>query len=143
MLRVFAAYTTTNIVASLIETAFEAWRDNDDEEEEFLDYLKMYLENFGSNQGITTKIPYLKDIISGIQGSTSSRTDTQWIQNMTYGVKEVFKLFNGKGSAYKAVYRLSQVFSQMSGIATSNIIREFVSMWNNTFGAIYPSLKIK
>jgi hypothetical protein len=142
MLRVATAYTATNLVTALLETAFQAYRDDDEEEEDLAEYVATFIENFGSNMGITTKIPYVKDLISILQGFTSKRTDTQWMQNFVYAFKEWMKIFDGKGNVYKAVYRTTDIVSQLSGIPISNAMRELASAWNNTIGLAYPSLKL-
>ena len=142
MVRVATAYTVTNLVTSLLETAFEAYRDDDDEEEELADYVVSFLQSFGSNMGISTKIPYVKDLISIIQGFTSNRTDTQWMQDLMYAFKEWVKIFNGKGNVYKGVYRTLSIVSRLSGAALSNAMRDLASFWNVTIGSVYPSLKL-
>lgn len=142
MARVALAYTATNLVTSLLETAFQAYRDDDDEEEDLKEYVISFLESFGSNMGISTKIPYVKDLISILQGFTSSRTDTQWMQNLTYAFKDWMKIFSGKGNVYKAVHRTMSTASQLSGIALGNAMRDLASFWNLTIGNIFPSLKL-
>lgn len=142
MARVAAAYTATNLVTALLETAFMAYRDDDEEEEDFVEYVKSFLENFGSNMGITTKIPYVKDLISVIQGFSSDRMDTQWIQKFVYACKDWLKIFNGEGNVYKAVYRTLDTASQVSGLPMSNAMRELASVWNLTIGNMFPSLKL-
>jgi hypothetical protein len=129
-------------VTALLETAFQAYRDDDDEEADLAEYVISFLESFGSNMGITTKIPYVKDLISILQGFTSSRMDTQWMQNLTYAFKDWMKIFKGEGNLYKAVYRTLSTVSQVSGIAGGNAMRELVSAWNLTIGNIFPSLKL-
>lgn len=141
MVRVAMAYTATNLVTSLLETAFQTYRDDDDEEEDLTEYVISFLESFGSNMGITTKIPYVKDLISILQGFTSNRTDTQWVQNLVYASKDWMKIFSGEGNVYKALYRTLSAISQVSGVAMSNAMRELVSFLNLTIGSVYPSLK--
>lgn len=142
MMRVATAYTVTNLVTSLLETAFEAYRDDDEEEEEFVDYVVSFFQSFGSNMGISTKIPYLKDLVSILQGFTSKRTDTQWMQNLVYALKDWKKIFSGEGNVYKAAYRTFSAISQLSGVALGNAMRELASVWNATIGSVYPSLKL-
>ena len=145
-MRVYAAYTATNLVVSILETMFEAYRDDEEKDEEdekdFMDYVEVFLQGFASNQGITTKIPYVKDLISVVQGFTTKRTDTQWMQNLTYACKDWIKILNGGGNVYKAMYRTLSAASQVTGYAFSNAMREIVSFWNLTFGNVFPSLKL-
>ena len=128
--RVVLAYTTTNMLAALVESAFDAFRDDDDEEKEFEDYVPLYLKNFASDMSIIGKIPYLKEITSLLQGYSSSRTDTQWMNNLIYAYKSWVKYFSGEGGGSKAVKYTLKSFSDISGLAFYNAYRDLMAALN-------------
>jgi hypothetical protein len=111
MARVLVAYTTTNIVAAMIESGFDVLRDDDEEEMNLAEFMKLYLQNFADNQMILTKIPVAKDLVSIKQGFTSTRTDTQWMTSFSNALRRVYKLVEGYGNPVKLIKNVLQTFS--------------------------------
>jgi hypothetical protein len=157
MARVITAYTITNMLCALVEAGFDAFRDDEDEmtAEEF---MELYLKNFASDMSILNKIPYAKEIASMLQGYSSSRTDTQWMQYMVNAVNGLMKLAEGKGNAYTTAKNFIRAFSQATGLPFYNAYRDFMALvdeldiltadeveeiFNDTIGSIFPSLKSK
>lgn len=154
--RAMYAYTITNALTALLELGFEIFRD--DEEKDSEEVMKMYLENLALNQSILNKIPYAKEMISLLQGFSSSRMDTQWMQYFAYTINGVAKLMNGEGNAYTTLKNGIKATSYLSGIpfynawrdvnATLNkfnvlTLEEQEEMFNDTIGEMFPSLRIK
>ena len=154
--RTMYAYTITNALTALLELGFEIFRD--DEEKDSEEVMKMYLENLALNQSILNKIPYAKEMISLLQGFSSSRMDTQWMQYFAYTINGVAKLMNGEGNAYTTLKNGIKATSYLSGIpfynawrdvnATLNklnvlTLEEQEEMFNDTIGEMFPSLRIK
>ena len=157
MARVITAYTVTNMMCALVEAGFDVFRDDEDEmtTEEF---MELYLKNFGSDMSILGKIPYAKEIISMMQGYSSSRTDTQWMQYLANTFNGVLKLAEGKGNAYTTAKNFMRAFSQATGLPFYNAYRDFMALldevdiltadevegiFNDTIGNMFPSLKSK
>ena len=129
--RVVTAYTLTNAMAALIESAFEVFRDDDEDEEmDMQEFMLIYLSNFGANQGLTTKIPYIKEIASILQGFSSSRTDTQWMQSFGYALQGWMKVANGEGNALTATKNSIRAMSYLSGLPFYNTYRDFMAALN-------------
>jgi hypothetical protein len=128
--RVMTAYTMTNLVAALIESGFEAFRDEEDEEMDMEQFMKLYLSNFAENQGFTTKIPYIKEIVSVLQGFSSSRTDTQWMQSFGYALKGWAKVLSGEGNPVTAIKNTARTMSYLSGLPFYNTYRDFMALLN-------------
>jgi hypothetical protein len=122
---VLVAYTTTNLVAALIESGFDALRDDDDEEMDGAEFFKLYLENFATNQSILAKIPWLKEAISIVQGFSPSRMDTQGMQTFANAFKQTWKLTQGEGSWGKTIKSHVQAFSYLTGLPFYNAWRDF------------------
>lgn len=157
MARVLTAYTVTNLVTALVESGFDAWRD--DEEMEPEEFVKVFFANFASNMDVLGKIPYFKEFISLFQGFSANRIEVQWMQYLSYSLKGIIKLFNGEGgSAYTTLKNLLRALSSASGLPFYNVWREFEAVLNRTgaleveelkeivdetLGEILPSFKSK
>ena len=154
--RTMYAYTITSAITALLELGFEIFRD--DEEMSPEDMMKMYLENVYLNMSIVNKIPYAKEAISILQGFTSNRMDTQWMQYFSYAAKGWAKLFSGEGNAYKTLQNTIKGFSYVFGVPIQNLTRDINAlmdklgiltaddledMFNDTIGEAFPSLKTK
>lgn len=154
--RTMYAYTITSVITALLESEFEVFRDDEEKDEE--EILTIYLENLWSNMSVLNKIPYLKEGISILQGFTSSRLDTQWMQYFAYTIKGVGKLLAGEGNAYKTTKNGFKFVSYLSGIPFYNAgrdplalleklglvsLEELEEWFNETIGEIFPSLKSK
>lgn len=127
MARVVVAYTTTNLVAALVESGFDILRDDDDEEMDMEELMKLYLENFATNQSILAKIPWLKEGISMLQGFSSTRMDTQGMQAFANALKQVMKLAFGEGSWGKTIKSGVQAASYLSGLPFYNAYRDLMA----------------
>ena len=131
MARVFVAYTATNLAAALVESVFDVLRDNDDDDEEDAwELVKLYFENFATNQSIAAKIPWLKEGVSIAQGFSSSRMDTQWMQTFANLVKQILKLTQGEGSWGKTVKNGVQTASYFSGLPFYNAYRDTLAFFD-------------
>jgi hypothetical protein len=128
--RVLTAYTMTNAVAALVESAFDALRDDDDEEMDMIKFMKIYFSNFASDMSITAKIPYIKEFHSMIQGFSSSRTDTQWMENITKAMIYAYKLSQGKGKPSTGIKYLLKGVSDLLGLPFYNVYRDAMAVLN-------------
>lgn len=157
MARVFTAYAVTNMLCALVEAGFDAFRD-DEEELTAEEFMKLYWKNLASDMSILNKIPYAKELMSMLQGYSSSRTDTQWMQYMVNTLKGFGKLLEGEGNAYTTAKNAMRAFSQASGLPFYNAYRDFMAlldkvdiltteeveeMFNETVGEMFPSQKTK
>jgi hypothetical protein len=155
--RVFIAYTVTNLLSAFVELGFDIFRDEEEEMSEE-DIIALYLKNFASNMSILNKIPYAREAVSMLQGYSSSRTDTQWLQYATYAVTGLAKNLQGEGNVYTTFKNLLRAISYGSGLPLYNVwrdstalmnkadaltVEELEEMFNETIGEIYPSLKSK
>lgn len=129
--RIMAAYTMTNVLAALIESGFDALRDDDDEEMDMIAFMKLYLKNFASDMSITGKIPYIKELHSMIQGFGSSRSDTQWMEETTKAITTWYKVITtGKGKPSTAIKYSIKGISDLSGLPFYNIYRDTIAVLN-------------
>ena len=131
MARIVLAYTMTNAVAALVESAFDALRDDEDEEMDAIAFMKYYFSNFASDMSITAKIPYIKEIHSILQGFSSSRTDTQWMDETVKALKGWYKFIaEGKGKPKTLIKYSIKGISDLSGLPFYNVYRDTMSTLN-------------
>ena len=125
--RVMIAYTLTNALAALVESGFDAFRDEDDEEMDIAEFMKLYLTNFAYDMSITAKLPYIKEAVSIMQGFTSSRTDTQWMQSLGYALRGWYKVITGEGTPESAIKNSLRSLSYLSGLPFYNAYRDLIA----------------
>ena len=141
--KVTMVYVISSAATAIAGSLMDAVRDDDEEKEFDEAYMEALIENFLSDVNPLGKLPVVKDIVSISQGYNPTRMDEQLYFSAVYAINAWKKLLEGKGSAYKSVYRTLQTFSQATGIPLSNLFRDVIATWNNTVGEIYTSLKFK
>lgn len=120
--KVVTAYVVTNAMAALVESAFDAFREDDDEEMDVAEFLKLYFKNFALDMSIGNKLPVIKEAYSVMQGYSSSRMDTQWMQYLQYAL-------NSKKPEKRVKYMI-QFMSQISGLPFYNAYRDTMATLN-------------
>ena len=128
--RVVTAYTLTNIAAAIVESGFDAFRDDDDEEMDLEEFMRLFLTNFASDMSLTAKIPYIKEMQSIIKGFGTSRTDTQWMESIANTLKGWIKIFSGEGNPEKALKNSLRTISDVSGLPFFNVYRDLMAALN-------------
>jgi hypothetical protein len=80
---------------------------------------------------ITAKIPLIKEFHSFIKGFSSSRTDTQWMENITKAMTTWYKLSaEGKGKTSTAIKYSIKAISDLFGIPFYNVYRDAMATLN-------------
>lgn len=123
------AYTFTSMVTSLLQTAVSAFRDDDDEEKDFEEYLKLWLTNFALDWAIVGKIPYIKEIINYAQGYSSSRVDTMGLENAVLTVTNLIKAVSGESesASRRTIEYALKTLSNWFGVAAYNQYRDLMA----------------
>ena len=131
--RTIFAYTMTNALAALIESGFDVFRDDEEEEKDIEYLMKLYLSNFYNDMSLWAKIPYFKEMLSVINGFGPSRTDTQWMEDAVKTAKHIGKLMSGddKASVPKTVKYAIKTFSDISGLPFYSAYRDFMATLDN------------
>lgn len=127
--RIMTTYLVTNVVCALVESGFDAFRDDDEEEMDVEKFMILYLKNFAEDMSVIGKIPYLKEITSAISGYGSSRTDTQWMTSVVNAAKSWGKILlgDGEGQGIKAVKNTLRAFSDLTGLSFYNTYRDVMA----------------
>lgn len=153
--RALAVYTTTALLNAVAQSLWDGVRDDEDDEylekvghalignyedaETIGDYAKIFMgSNVGSSLNPLNTIPFVKDIISMMQGYEPTRLDLQAVSKVIKLVKQVPKVFNGESewNAYQWIRSTASAFSYAYGIPADNLIREMVSVYNTAAGIL-------
>lgn len=161
----FTTYVSSAAFAALVESLWDAVRDDDDYETFLEKFMQAFLGEDGLLSGnlvqdltIIGKIPELKAIINVLTGDKSSDMSVAALESIssTYSIwKETIQLltgeleeptkvtYNGKMTPWGKIYKTLQALSQVSGVAVSNGARDVIAVWNTIVGSFAPSMKLK
>ena len=126
--KAITAYTVTNAVAALVESGFDILRDDDEEEIDIAEFMKLYLANFAADMSIVGKIPYLKDGLSILQGYSPSRSDVQWMQSAYKTYLGIAKHLQGEGNPVTTIKNGIKTISYLSGLPFYNAYRDAMAI---------------
>ena len=129
--KVLLAYTITNAMAALVESGFDVFRDDDDEMD-VATFLKIYFKNFALDMSIGNKLPVVKELYSILQGYSSSRMDTQWMEYLASAITTWGKIFAGEGEGKmgKAIKSTLRASSDIFGLPFYNFYRDSMALLN-------------
>lgn len=149
--KAIAIYSTGQLLSACIEALMDAYRDDDDEE--FKDkFIDAFIENAITDIIPFNKIPIISDIAGlilsklGVGFFSSDRLDTTWLSHIANAYDAWAEIFSGKETSkttYNAIYKTTQALSSVTGVSVSGLMREVVTLWNNTAGAYDKTLKVK
>ena len=160
--RVTAVYAIGVILEGAMQSAIDAYRDDDDYEtfvQKFLDALPW---NLVDSINPLNKIPLISDVFDvikelaripmnelfglDIMGNVSQTPLGQITGYITKATEIVYGKITGdedKYTWYAAAYKLLQAASGLTGLPGATAMREVVTAWNNIVGYMAPSLKVK
>ena len=145
-----AVYSIGQIFVALAEALLDAYRDDDDEE--FKDkFGEAFAKNAISDLNPFNKIPIIADVSDlfmswfGIGFSSSNSLYLQAIDEASNAFDIWSKVINGEDgkTVYAGIYSTTKLLSYITGVSASGLMREVVTLWNNTAGAVDPYLKIR
>lgn len=119
--RLAVSYTLTCTVTAAIEVAFDAFRNDDDEEKNL---LLAWLTNFLSNMSVTSKIPYIKELHSVIKGYRTSRSELAWAEDAWNAGNRIAKLVQGEGDFEKTLRACLKALSELTGLPGFSAYRD-------------------
>lgn len=130
----FGTYVICAVVESTLRGVIGKLRDPEDEE-----IGKLIWDNVKSELNPLGKLPYFKDIVEMMEGYSPTRMDESVIQQGVWTYKAIVK---GEWD-YATWYKIFKFSSQVSGLPLSNAMREATTIWNDTAGLMYPSIRIE
>ena len=121
-----ASFAANAIAQSLVDAA----RDDDREKKYLERFVAAYEKNFIANFNPAGYVPYLRDIVSIIQGYDVSRMDMDSISKAINSATNAYKALSGGGKkTVKAAFAdLFAEFSRLLGVPVSNIKRDVQSV---------------
>lgn len=150
--RAATALVVTNVINALAQSLIDAMRDDDEdkkywerfwaaftgiagEEENFQDYLTSVMSgNLGSGLNPLGQIPFVKDVLSLLQGYDVSRTDMEIISDIV-DASELFISSAGGGGSKTTAYAVKSLLAAMAklfGTPVSNLTRDIWSIARST-----------
>lgn len=133
------SYIICAVVEAAVRTTIGRLRDDDDDETT----LKQLINEIISQLNPLASLPIFKDLISLMQGYSSTRMDEEAFQQLIYAYKAVMKAVENNEVTYNTVFKTAKAVSQLVGLPISNLVRAFKTIYNNTIGRMYPSAKIE
>ena len=157
IVRTAYVYGIGALVLAAVQAVADALRDDDDYQE----FMEKWLEAFGGNL-VDEIMPFnklpiasdfyevAKELLSKLgvdtYGNPPQSVFMQWYDSLVKGVEILYDKISGEDTNYTwygGAYKLLQAISGMTGLPMAAATREIVTAWNNTVGAMAPSLKVK
>lgn len=155
--RTMYVYGLTAVMLASVQAVADALRDDDDYETFIQKWLEAFGGNFVDEALPINKLPILSDFydlakellsIFGVDtyGNPPQSVFMQWYDSLARGVEILYDKISGEDTNYTyygGIYKLLQAASGITGLPMGAATREAVTAWNNTVGAMAPSLKVK
>ena len=157
IVRTAYVYAIGALILAAVQAAADALRDDDDYQEFYEKWLEAFGGNLVDELMPVNKLPIVSDFydlakellsIVGVDtyGNPPQSVFMQWYDSLVKGVEILYDKISGENTGYTwygGAYRLLQAVSGMTGLPMAAATREIVTAWNNTIGAMAPSLKVK
>ena len=157
IVRTAYVYGIGAFILAAVQAAADALRDDDDYQEFYEKWLEAFGGNLVDELMPVNKLPIVSDFydlakellsIVGVDtyGNPPQSVFMQWYDSLVKGVEILYDKISGENTGYTwygGAYRLLQAVSGMTGLPMAAATREIVTAWNNTIGAMAPSLKVK
>lgn len=147
---------TLSVMAALWSAARETWTGDDDDDERMKGmtftekWLKVYaVDDLVQNVNILNQIPYVKDVMSVIQGYDVERVDMEMIGGAMQSAKRFAEYFTKNGdvkfSWQKLLADAATDMAELFGVPAGNAKRDLMAMYkvalNMTIGSEYAHFK--
>ena len=150
-------YAVGALLLAVVQAVADAFRDDDDYEEWYEKWLEAFGGNLVDELMPINKLPIMSDFydlskellsIVGVDtyGNPPQSVFMQWYDSLVKGTEIIYQKISGEDTNYTyygGIYKLLQAASGMTGLPMASATREFITAWNNTIGAMAPSLKVK
>lgn len=141
--RAATTFAFTAVVTSLMESAFDGLRD-DDEYERFMEkFSSAFKGNIIDNVNVFAMLPFLKDAISIFQGYENSSLITQGVQQWKDFKTSIESWQNGKAPIYRVIYNGMKAAGSMAGVGLGNATRDAASLYNTFFAPVWGTPKLQ
>ena len=157
IVRTAYVYGIGALCLAAVQAVADGFRDDDDYQDFFEKWLEAFKGNLVDELMPLNKLPILdqfyeiaKELIAvggiDIYGQLSNWPMAEIAEKLIKGVEIIHDHIEGADTSYTryaGVYKILQAASGMFGVPMAAATREIVTAWNNTVGAMAPSLKVK
>ena len=144
--RAFTVYAVSQVITSIVESVFDAMRDEDDYES-FWEKWKQAEFGWDGNliQDLApwNKLPFLRDAVSIIQGFSNKRMDTEWMEYWMQAINAVIKDFKDGDFRWGTAFKAMRALSTVTGLPVANTARDAIALWNTFVVQSVPDWKLK
>ena len=144
--RAFAVYAISQVITSIAESIFDAFRDDDDYEKWWQKFLQAEFGwdgNLWQDLAPYNKLPFLRDAVSIFQGFSNKRMDTEWLEYWMQAIN-AFKKDVGEGSiTWGTAYKCMRALGTLTGLPFSNAARDGIALWNTFVVGSSPDFQKK
>ena len=154
--RVIYVYGIGAVLLAAVQAVADGLRDDDEYEEYGEKWLEAFAGNLVDELMPFNKLPILSDFydlaksivsVFGVDtyGNPPQSVFMQWYDSLVKGIDIIHDKISGEHTNYtwySGIYKLLQALSGMSGLPMASATREIIAAWNNTIGAMAPSLKV-
>ena len=143
------AYIITNVVNAAAQSFVDALRDKKDDDTTYWErWLEDYKDNVIDNLNPVQLIPYIKDVLSVVQGYDINRLDMQGLSKLYAGAVSIQKYatdadYREKHTWLEAAEPFVNGVSLITGIPIYNVERDFKALYNTTTGKYLGGIKRK
>ena len=143
-------------ILAAVQAVADAFRDDDDYETWAKKWLDAFAGNLVDELMPFNKLPLISDFyelakelisVFGVDtyGNPPQSVYMQWYNSLVKGVEILYDKISGEKTNYTwygGAYKLLQAASGLTGLPMAAATREIITAWNNTIGAMAPSLKV-
>lgn len=129
--RAAGALTFSMFLNAVAQSLWDAVRDDDDREEKYWDrFFKHILPNFGQNANPLGMVPYLRDVVSILQGYDVERMDLAAVTGFLDAAQGMRKALNREGryTIAGASINLLAELSRMVGLPVATVKRDILGV---------------
>lgn len=128
--RAAATFAFTALASALVESIFDAMRDDDDYEELEEKFAAAFTGNVVDNVNVLGMLPILKDLVSIAQGYENNSMVTQAATQIMDMKKAIEAVQKGDRPVYSAIYNALKVVASTTGVGVQNATRDGVALYN-------------
>lgn len=157
ILRTISVYGIGQILTAAVQSAADAWRDDDEEQDFGEKFMEAFIGNLIDELMPFNKLPVMNTFYElakmllgklGVDtyGNAPTSIIAQWYDSLAKGAEIFYDVTTNEKSGYKHyawIYKLLQAVSGMTGLPAATFTREVVTIWNNTVGNMHPDLRIR
>lgn len=145
--RVALAYATTQTINAAMTAIIDAMRDLDDDDDTFWEnWSQAFGENVKDNMNPLGMLPYVKDVISILNGYDVSRLDMQGISKLVSAGQKMYKYatdedYRKKHTWFSVAKSFVYGLSQVGGVPAYNLMRDIEGLYHTVTGDFMGGIK--